>query len=172
MGQVIDMHAVVQLCTCVAAAALVMAALHDVAVRTVPNAPIIVVVVCSLALATVQHRLLASGIIAALLFLATLVPWLRGYMGGADAKLIAASGLLVPPGSVMGMLLVTSLAGGALCLPYLPGRRLFSRPAAGRPDRLLARIMRCERWRLRRRGPLPYAVAIATGTLFALLHGA
>ncbi len=78
---------------------------------------------------------------------------------------------VVAPGSVGLMLLATALAGGALCLPYLPGKRLFARPAPGRPVGMLSRVLRCERWRLRRRGPLPYAVAIAAGTLFALLQG-
>ncbi|MFL5333172.1 MAG: peptidase A24, partial [Geminicoccaceae bacterium] len=87
-------------------------------------------------------------------------------------KLLASGGLLVAPASIPTMLLATALAGGVLCLPYLPGRALFAAPAAGRPSGFLARVLRCERWRLRRRGPLPYAVAIVAGTMFALLQGA
>ncbi len=110
--------------------------------------------------------------VAGMLLLVAALFWLRGYMGGADSKLLAAAGLLVAPGSVPTMILATALAGGLLCLPYLPGRVLFARPTRGRPSELLRRLLRCEHWRLRRRGPLPYAVAIAAGTLFALLQGA
>jgi prepilin peptidase CpaA len=70
------------------------------------------------------------------------------------------------------MLLVTAVFGGLLCVPYLPGPILFSRPPPGKPVGMLRRIMRCEHWRLRRRGPLPYAVAIAVGIMFALMQGA
>ena len=161
-----------QFSTVVAMAALVAAALHDVAVRTVPNALIAGLGGCALMLAALQHRLLASVAIAFLLLLVAICLWLRGYLGGADAKLLAVCALLVSPESVLSMLLVTALAGGVLCLPYLCGRRLLSLPAPARPDYLLARLLRCERWRLRRRGPLPYAVAIAVGTLSALLQGA
>jgi prepilin peptidase CpaA len=45
------------------------------------------------------------------------------------------------------------------------------RPLPGRPPSLAARIIRVERWRLRRGGPLPYAVAIASGAFFVLSLG-
>ena len=149
---------------------LAVAALHDLTVRTVPNRLITVLIGTGLALSLIQHKLLSSLIIAALLLLTAAVLWLRGYFGGADAKLLAASGLLVPPAAVIPMLLATALAGGVLCLPYLLGSHLLPRPKPGRPTRLLPRLLRCELWRLRRGGPLPYAVAIAAGTLFAM-HG-
>jgi prepilin peptidase CpaA len=150
---------------------LVAAALHDVAVRTVPNPMVAALGMCGLLLAALQHRLpLSLGMAAVLLGLAVLL-WLAGVIGGADAKLFGATGLLVAPASLPAMLLATALAGGLLCLPYLPGRRLFARPAPGRPAGVAARWWRCVRWRLRRRGPLPYAVAIAAGTVFALLQG-
>lgn len=150
---------------------LIAAGLHDLAARTVPNRMVVALAVVSAALAAVQDRLLASCLIAFLLLLFGAALWLRGYMGGADVKLLAVGGLLVAPEGVPIMLLATALAGGLLCLPYLPGRRLFARPPPGRPASLPARLLRCERWRLRRRGPLPYAVAIAAGALFTLLQG-
>lgn len=166
------MHAMILLSTAGAALALAGCALHDVAVRTVPNTLLAVVALCALVLAAAQHRLPVSSAIFAVLFLASFGLWLRGWLGGGDAKLLSVCGLLVAPAAVPPMLLVTALAGGVLCLPYLPGKHLFSRPAPGRPALLHARLVRCERWRLRRRGPLPYAVAIASGAIFALLHGA
>lgn len=166
------MHVIALACTALAALALAAAAVHDVAVRTVPNMVLGLAALCALVLAGVQHRLPASLAVAAILLLGAVLLWLRGWIGGGDAKLLGVVGLLVPPGAVLPMLLTTSLAGGILCLPYLPGKRLFARPAPRRPAALVARLIRCEQWRLRRRGPLPYAVAIAAGALVALLHGA
>ncbi len=151
---------------------LTAAALHDLALRTVPNGLVAALAGCAAALAVLQHRLLPSAAVAAVVLAVAALLWLRGHMGGADVKLLAASALLVAPASVPSMLLATVIAGGALCLPYLSGRRLLARPAPGRPADLLPRLLRCERWRLRRRGPLPYAVAIAAGTVFVLLQGA
>ena len=70
-----------------------------------------------------------------------------GWMGGGDVKLIAALALWLPVGVFFGMLVVMSLAGGALTL-----------------------VLLCEqRWR-RRTGPIeiPYGVAIAFAALMAL----
>jgi hypothetical protein len=43
------------------------------------------------------------------------------------------------------------------------------RPPAARPSGLVRRALRCELRRLRRRGPLPYAAAIAAGGVFAIV---
>jgi prepilin peptidase CpaA len=68
-------------------------------------------------------------------------------------------------------LLGTGLAGGALALGFL-GLRPFVPAAPGpRPAVLLARVLRAEGWRIRRRGPLPYAVAIAIAGAASLLSG-
>ena len=163
------MHGVIVVCASIAAVTLVAAALHDLAVRTVPNPMIAVVGACGFALALLQHRLLISLAACAILVLVALALWLRGLFGGADAKLLAVSALLVAPAGIATLLLFTALAGGLLCTPYLIAPRLLSRPAVARPGSLIARLLRCERWRLRRRGPLPYAVAIAAGALAALL---
>jgi prepilin peptidase CpaA len=164
------MQGIAQLLPAIPAMLLVIAALHDLAVRTVPNWLVVALTGPGLALALLQHRLAVSLAVAALLLILSGALWLRGYLGGADAKLLTASSLLAPPAAVMPMLLAVALAGGVLCLPYLIGPRLLPRPKPGRPIRLLPRLLRCELWRLHRGGPLPYAVAIAAGTLFAL-HG-
>ncbi len=165
------MQAFAQLLPAISVTVLVIAAMHDLAVRTVPNWLVTILAGAALALSLLQHKLLACLAISALLLLISALLWLRGHLGGADAKLLAASGLLVPPAAVIPMLLATALAGGVLCLPYLIGPRVLPRPKPGRPTHLLPRLLRCELWRLRRGGPLPYAVAIAAGTLFAV-HGA
>lgn len=58
-------------------------------------------------------------------------------------------------------------AGGALALGYLALRRLLRGPAGkARGGGLLRRLLRRERRRILRGGPLPYGVAIAAGGLF------
>jgi len=47
-----------------------------------------------------------------------------GAMGGGDVKLIAALGLWLPPQAVLAMLVIMSLAGGALTLVMLARHRL------------------------------------------------
>ena len=164
------MLGIADICTASAVAVLLLAALHDVALRTVPNTLVVLVLGIGLLRAVTEHDLLASCLVAGLtLLLGALLTW-RGLLGGGDAKLLAACALVVAPWAVPHMLLATALAGGALCLPYLPGRRLLRRPPPGRPAGFCARVLRCERWRLWRRGPLPYAVAIASGTVFVLLQ--
>jgi prepilin peptidase CpaA len=66
------------------------------------------------------------------------------------------------------MLLTTALRGGELALFYRAMSYLVTRPAAGPRRGFLARIAKAERWRLSRRGPLPYATAIAGGSIIAL----
>jgi prepilin peptidase CpaA len=161
---------------------LVVAALHDVVARTVPNGIALGVAVAGLvaqaALSLMGAGQLLISIPAALVvfFLAALL-WRRGLMGGADVKLFGASSLLVPPILVPSMIMCATLAGGVLALIYLVARRrgserlALARPGGGRPVGLLARAMRVERWRLRRGGPLPYAVAIVSGVVFVMSHG-
>jgi prepilin peptidase CpaA len=158
-------------CLALAAVALLVSALHDLAVRTVPNSVVAVVALSGFGVALAEHRLAGSLVLALLLLVTTGFLWVRGLLGGADAKLLSACCLLVPPQAVGALLLSVALAGGVLCLPYLPGRHLFRAPRRGRPRNLMRRFLRCERHRLRRRGPLPYAVAISAGTLFMMLQG-
>ncbi len=154
----------------VSVAALAAAALHDIAVRTVPNRLAGAVAAGALALAATQHRLPAAAALAAAMFALGTLLWWRGWLGGGDVKLLAAASPLVAPGHALDLILAVAVAGGGLALVYLPGRRLFPRPAPGRPRARLARLIRCERWRLSRHGPLPYAVAIAAGAILVLVR--
>jgi prepilin peptidase CpaA len=148
---------------------LIVAGLHDCAVRTVPNLLCALLLLCGLALrligGDVGHGMLAGVIVFAV---CTLV-WRFGWLGGGDVKLLAAAAVFEPPPAVPELVLYTSLAGGILALLYLVAGRLVPAPASTRPHRLLSRIARCELWRLRRRGPLPYAAAIAAGGICATL---
>jgi prepilin peptidase CpaA len=155
---------------------LVVAALHDVVARTVPNSVALIIAAAGLvaqasrSLSGAGH-LLVSLPVALAVFVAAALLWRRGLMGGADVKLFAASALLVPPMLVPSMLACITIAGGVLALVYLLARRRLPRPVPGRPPGIVARIVRLERWRLRRGGPLPYAVAIACGVVFVVSRG-
>ena len=113
---------------------------------------------------------LVSGIVVfALAFLC----WRMRWIGGADVKMLAAAAILMPPAATASFVLDTAVAGGLLGLLYLLARRLIPAPrpatrVAGRQAGLLARVLRAERWRIHRGGPLPYACAIALGALFIL----
>jgi len=156
-------------------ALLLAAALHDVAFRTVPTTLAAALACCGAVLRLSAGDLLPGFAAAALVFAAALLCWLRRWMGGGDVKLLAAAALLVAPVQVPLMLVSVSIAGGCLALPYLAGRHRPAAPqkaaAAHRPAGLAARILRAERWRLGRGGPLPYAVAICVGVGTTLLHG-
>ena len=148
---------------------LLGAGLHDFAFRTVPNRLCVALLACGLVLrllgADVWQGVLAGFIVFALCAMA----WRFGWLGGGDVKLLGAASVFVPPAYVPELVLYTSLAGGVLAAIYLVAGRLVPAPAAARPPTLLGRVARCELWRLHRRGPLPYAAAIAAGGICATL---
>jgi prepilin peptidase CpaA len=148
---------------------LTAAGLHDCAVRTVPNLICALLLLCGIALRLIAgdagHGLLAGSIVFAVCALV----WRFGWLGGGDVKLLTAAAVFEPPYLVPEMVLYTSLAGGVLAILYLIAGKLVPRPPASRPNGMLGRIARCELWRLRRRGPLPYAAAIAAGGICATL---
>jgi len=155
------------------AALLGFAALHDLGFRTVPNRVSLAILICGLVLRLLSHDLLYGCMCGAIMFLFTYSFWRLGWMGGADVKLLTASAVFVPPLMVPTLVIGTSLAGGVLALIYVIGSRLVPRRPAiadpARPTGLVRRALRCELRRLRRRGPLPYAAAIATGGWLAIV---
>jgi prepilin peptidase CpaA len=150
-------------------ALLVFAALHDIFARTVPNWLVIVLAALGVIARAVEGNLIAGLWVAIAVFAIAAFCWRRGWMGGGDVKLLGATALAVPPGSVPMLIFVMGMAGGLLSLFYLAARRFMHAPSPTRPHFLIARAVRVERWRIRRGGPLPYACAIAAGGLFVLL---
>jgi len=121
-----------------------------------------------------DSTLLPGLSLALVVFVVAIFCWRRGWLGGGDVKLLAAAAIFVPPGHVGDLMIAVTLFGGVVGLIYLGGRLLSygQAPRAGaRPRSLLARIMRVERRRLSRGGPLPYASAIAAGTIFIIFAG-
>lgn len=154
-----------------AAGLLIAAAVCDILTRLIPNSIPLALAVLGLTLRLADGSwpwaLLAAGIV----FGVALLCWWRGWMGGGDVKLLGACALLVPPLMVFPMVTAVGMAGGALAFIYILARRFLPRPlavpAAQRPQSFLGRALRAERWRLARGTALPYAVAIAVGSLAA-----
>jgi prepilin peptidase CpaA len=152
----------------VSVALLLGAALHDAATRTIPNA-----IPMGLAAIGSFQRLrdgqLPIGIMVAVILLVLLgILWLRGFIGGGDVKLISAASLVLPSSSALSFLLAVAIAGGVLALLYWALSSVTPRPRAGARVGLLSRLVKAELWRLNRRGPLPYAVAISAGALLMI----
>ncbi len=177
-----------------AIALLSYAALHDLAARTVPNwLPLCIAAVGCLA-RLADHSLLAALGIAGGTFLILFGIWTAGAVGGGDVKLWAATALLITPQwqPEINFFLRVVMFGGSLAVAYLvlwlclpkrtsrkgglasPREGGLLRPREGgllrpREGGLLRRVLRAEAWRIGRRGPVPYAFAIAGGAIVALL---
>jgi prepilin peptidase CpaA len=151
---------------------LSFAALHDLAFRTVPNWIPAVLLLIGFLTRTMDGTLILGLLACLLVFLGAAFCWQRRWLGGGDVKLLSAAALLVPPILAVNLLLDVALAGGVLAILYLAMARLVTQPSvAPRPPGLLRRVCRVERRRIHRRGPLPYASAIAAGSLLVLLKG-
>ncbi len=161
---------------------LCYAALHDLAARTVPNWLSACVLLLGVALRIADHSLRGAAVAAGITFVILFGIWFFGVMGGGDVKLWAASVLLIPPQWQIEMMffLHVLLIGGALAVLYLAlwvpiaklrlrhsGLRANGRVARAR--HFIGRVWRAEVWRIARRGPLPYAVAIAAGAISSLV---
>jgi prepilin peptidase CpaA len=150
------------------AALVIVAAMTDLATFTIPNW-----ISIALAIAFAPAVLLAGlplGELASLIgwhvgvgvaiFILAAGMFALGWIGGGDAKLMAASALWVGPGGLPAFAVFTGLAGGALALSLLAMRSAWLRPlAAAGPS-----------WTQRLATPgesAPYGVAIAIGALAA-----
>lgn len=86
--------------------------------------------------------------------------WMPGWIGGGDAKLIAAAALWFGWPDVVGFMLWFALAGGVLALGLIALRRAV--PAFSLDAAWIAKGPLADG------APAPYAVAIAAGALIAL----
>ena len=148
-----------------------VACLQDLAMRLVMNRIPLAIGVAGLALRALDGTVLPGLLAAGIVFFVAASCWQRGWLGGADVKLFGAGALLVPPHLAAAFVLVSCLAGGVLALLYAGLGLIAPAPSALRPLTRARRYLRVELRRLRRRGPLPYATAIAAGAAFILLEG-
>ncbi len=155
---------------------LIYAALHDLAARTVPNWLPVCLLAIGLVARLADHTLWSGLAVTLLAFVILFGIWFSGSMGGGDVKLWAATVLLVPPHwqPQLAFFLRVLLLGGALALLYLalwwPMARLRQAlPAPVSRAGFLQRVLKAEIWRISRRGPLPYALAISASAIVTLL---
>ena len=172
---------------------LLLAAWHDVVSRTVPNWMSAAIACFGIVAAYTDGRLAMSIGLGLAVFLVAAICWRRGWMGGADVKLLGAVVIVLPPGMVSLFAIAMSLAGAAHAVTYMLARRVVTPPPpmespvplppaptmgprlampGSRGLSLVSRAWRAERWRISRGGSLPYACAIAFGFLFVICNGA
>jgi prepilin peptidase CpaA len=149
-------------------AMLAIAAASDVISFTIPNilqlalsaAFVMFAIAAGLGVTPFLQHLLAGCLGLAFGF----VLFARGYIGGGDAKLLAACALWLGFHDLIAYAVVTGLCGGMLALAVLAIRR-WPLPIA---------LMR-QSWAARLHDPengLPYGVALAAGMLLVLPHSA
>jgi prepilin peptidase CpaA len=161
-------------------AVLLLAAWHDVVSRTVPNWMSVVIACFGVIAAFAGDRLPISLSLGLAIFIVAAICWRRGWLGGADVKLLGAIAIVLPPGMVSMFAVAMSIAGAVHAIAYMLARRVVTPPPPLEPSLsaipprkrpLLPRALRAERWRISRGGPLPYACAIAFGFLFVVCNG-
>ena len=164
---------VILACALAASTLLLLAAWCDLATRTIPDS-----ISGALAALGVATRALEgigplglSFLVAVVLIAALLPLHARGALGGGDVKLITALAVGFAPQSTLDFLVTTVLAGGVLGAIYL-ALRLLPQPSPLVPQPSawpIRRVFALERRRFNRRGPLPYAAAIAVGGILTLM---
>ncbi|BDG73203.1 A24 family peptidase [Roseomonas fluvialis] len=150
---------------------LFFAAARDVATRLIPDPIPIAIGVIGVATRLVEGWAAAgtSLLLAAAVFILLVPIAARGWLGGGDVKLLSAMAVGLSPGYTWDFVVATVFVGGALGVAYILGRRLAPETRVAGGATLLRRVLAVEAWRMRRRGPLPYAVAIAGGGLLLLI---
>lgn len=145
-----------------AACALLGAAFCDVRSYEIPDG-FAITIIGAFCLAALGGDLLAALTALAVgvgVFAAGALMFARGWLGGGDVKLLAATALWVPPSLLAPFTVVVSLTGAVLGLAMLsPLRRRMPPPPATLVGETTGAL----------RQPMPFAVAIAAGGLFALL---
>ncbi|MGO4411049.1 MULTISPECIES: A24 family peptidase [unclassified Brevundimonas] len=142
---------------------VIVAGLHDLTTMKIPNwiSGLLILGFLPAALATglpLTDMAKALGVGVAALFVGMGMFALR-WIGGGDAKLMAAASLWLGLAGIAPFLLFTALAGGGLCLLLMSARAQFQVFALNAPG-WVARLMQPK-------GDIPYGVAIAIGALLA-----
>jgi prepilin peptidase CpaA len=141
---------------------VVAAAIGDVLNMRIPNwlnaatalSVVPMAVLAGMPLDVAQWHLLGGAVLLVFGF----ALFARGYIGGGDAKLMAAVGLWIGWSALLPFVIVTSLAGGALAILYKLGQ-LVQTELGVRDVAWLKRVIRADL-------QLPYGIAITTGALW------
>ncbi len=152
---------------------VILAALSDITSFTIPNRISALLIAAFAALVLLQARPMgeigADAAVFVVALLAGIAMFAMGWIGGGDAKLMAAASLWLGVGAMPVFLVVTALAGGALAVLLLNARSSWAQSYLASGPGWLARLAKPG-------GEVPYGVAIAAGALAAfpqsaLLHG-
>lgn len=151
---------------------VLVAALKDAATYTIPNWISLALLAAFVPAAVVgwwaEIPLSVIGVslavgVAALL--AGMGMFAMGWIGGGDAKLLAATALWLGLPGLAPFLFWTAMAGGALSMFLIAARRYRAAPAGGGGEHWYSRL-------LTHGEPIPYGLAIAVGALAAFPYGA
>lgn len=142
---------------------LIIAAMHDVTSMKIPNwiSGLLIVSFFFVALAT-QLPVAVIGVSVALsiaILIIAMGMFAAKWIGGGDAKLLAASMLWMGATGGLPFILYTALAGGGFCLFLLTVRRYLPVLAHTGPNWVIQLMQP--------KGDIPYGVAIAIGALLA-----
>ncbi len=142
----------------------IVAALKDATSYTIPNwislallagfVPVIFLLGLPLSLVG------ASLLVAVIALLVGMGMFALGWIGGGDAKFLAAASLWLGVSGAPQFLLVTALCGGALSLALMAMRSVWLRPFAAQGPAWVGRLATPK-------ADCPYGVAICAGALFA-----
>jgi prepilin peptidase CpaA len=102
--------------------AVVSAAVFDIRTKKIPNVLTFSLILLSFFYYSIEFGL--SGLFISLCGCATglglfLIPFLMGWMGAGDTKLLAAIGAAIGPKAVLSVFLITTLTGGILVIIWL-----------------------------------------------------
>ncbi len=161
------------LLTPIAMGILLVAAWNDVATRTIPDGLSLALIAVALLLRPFDDGVVAlAWSVAGALGLFVVLAFLhaRGILGGGDVKLAAALACVLPLHTLGVFLNATAIAGGFVAALHMLMRLLPAPLPAPAGAPALMRVVAAERWRVARRGSLPYGLAIAAGGWFALLR--
>lgn len=150
----------------VAFAALVLtAAASDVATFTIPNwIPLAILALFPVAALATSLSLPTAGLhlaVGVVALLAGMAMFALRWMGGGDAKLIAAAALWLGPAAMPNFVLGAALVGGGLAILLVTMRSAPFRPMIALGPRWVNRLADTTQG-------IPYGVAIAAGALLAL----
>nr|WP_294851122.1 prepilin peptidase [uncultured Sphingomonas sp.] len=139
---------------------LLVAALEDAVRMRISNFTVMLIAACAV-VAIAYHgpsaALWQNLLLAALVLTVGTVMFARGWMGGGDIKLLTACALWLDLQSGWKMLVAVAIAGGLETIVILILRRLPWAEQWGNKCRLF-----------RRRGGIPYGIAIACGMVLML----
>jgi len=148
---------------------LIAIAAKDIKKRVIPNGLVVFVAGIGVALRS-DSELTSFGLSllgAGLVFVTFALLAHRNFIGGGDAKLMAAATLLVPPDRILSLLLSIALAGGLLSCFYV-AMHFFAKSARFPVRRFMGRLFWIPK-RIKTSKSIPYALAVLGGATAYIL---